>query len=291
MELALGDGAVAEEAGGDALAALQPVGEGEPDRDREAAADDRVAAVEAARDVEEVHRAAAPAAAAGRLAEHLRHQRRRRAARGRAPARARGRSRRSRRPGVSACIDADARPPPPRCRGGGSRGSWRGCRARPPAPRSAGCGASRAAAARACSRVERRCRGPGCRFRARRVGLSPAALTRALSSVETSPSGRPSSRAFSRRRMILPLRVVGTVVDELDLLRGDDGAEPHARVGEQLLLELARGLVARLQRHERLHDLAGDRVGLADHARPARPPDARAGRSRPRTARSGGPSS
>ena len=73
-------------------ALLQLVGEREPDRDRQAPADDRVAAVEAARDVEEVHRAAATATAAVGLAEHLGHQRpRRHTARQRLPVLAVGR--------------------------------------------------------------------------------------------------------------------------------------------------------------------------------------------------------
>ena len=42
MELALGDGAVAEEARGDASFAVQLVGQGQADGDRQAAADDRV---------------------------------------------------------------------------------------------------------------------------------------------------------------------------------------------------------------------------------------------------------
>ena len=64
MELALGDRAVAEEARRDRLAPLHLVGQREADRERQAAADDGVAAVEARGDVEEVHRAAAAAAAA-----------------------------------------------------------------------------------------------------------------------------------------------------------------------------------------------------------------------------------
>lgn len=51
------------------------VGEGEAGREREPAGDDRVAAVEAAAGIEEVHGAAAATAAAGGLAEHLRHDR------------------------------------------------------------------------------------------------------------------------------------------------------------------------------------------------------------------------
>ena len=75
VELALRDRALTEEACGHAPAALQLVGQCEPDGQRQAAADDRVAAVEAAWGVEDVHRAAAAAAAALDAAEHLGHDR------------------------------------------------------------------------------------------------------------------------------------------------------------------------------------------------------------------------
>ena len=87
-----------------------------------------------------------------------------------------------------------------------------------------------------------------------------------LSSVERSPSGRPSSRALSRRRMILPLRVCGRCVPEIDLLRRDRRPEPLAGVAEQFPAQLLARLVARLQRDERLDHLARHRIGLADHA-------------------------
>ena len=64
VELALGDRAVAEEAGGDRVAALHLVAKRDADRERQPAADDGVAAVEPGRAVEQVHRAAAAAAAA-----------------------------------------------------------------------------------------------------------------------------------------------------------------------------------------------------------------------------------
>ena len=86
------------------------------------------------------------------------------------------------------------------------------------------------------------------------------------SSVEVSPSGSPSSRALSNRRMILPLRVRGSVVDELDLLRRDDRAKPRTREAQQLAPQRIVRLEAVLQGDERLDDLTGDRVGLADHA-------------------------
>ena len=54
---------------------LHPVGQRQPDGERQAAADDGVAAVEAGRGVEQVHRAAAAAAAALDPAVHLGHDR------------------------------------------------------------------------------------------------------------------------------------------------------------------------------------------------------------------------
>ena len=87
------------------------------------------------------------------------------------------------------------------------------------------------------------------------------------SSVDRSPSGRPSSRAFSRRRMILPLRVLGRSSAKLDLARGHGGAQPLAGEPHELPPQLVGRLRARVQRHEGLDDLAGDLVGHADHAR------------------------
>ena len=78
MELTLVGGAIAEEAGCHAFLALQLVGERETHGDRQAAAHDGVATVEAPADVEQVHRAAAAARAAVRLAVHLGHDRARR---------------------------------------------------------------------------------------------------------------------------------------------------------------------------------------------------------------------
>ena len=74
MKLALGDRAVAEEAGGHARPLLHLVGERQATAIGQAAADDGVAAVETGRRVEDVHRPAAAAAAAFLLAVHLRHQ-------------------------------------------------------------------------------------------------------------------------------------------------------------------------------------------------------------------------
>ena len=73
VEGPLVDRAVAEEAGGDPV--LVPVlgGKGQPDGDRELAADNGIAPHEVEVRVEEVHGAPLPLADAGRLAEQLRH--------------------------------------------------------------------------------------------------------------------------------------------------------------------------------------------------------------------------
>ena len=71
VKLALRDRAFAEEAGGHDVLAAHAVGERQPDRERQAAAHDSVAAVEIGRAIEQVHRAAAPAAAALLLAVHF----------------------------------------------------------------------------------------------------------------------------------------------------------------------------------------------------------------------------
>ena len=75
MKLALVDRALAEEAGGDRVPVLHLVAERDADRERQPAADDRIAAVKTRGAVEDVHRAAAAAAAALQLAVHLGHQR------------------------------------------------------------------------------------------------------------------------------------------------------------------------------------------------------------------------
>ncbi len=75
VELALRDGTVAEEAGGHPATALQVVREAESHGERQAAGHDGVATVEAGGGVEQVHRAPAPAAATLELALELRHRR------------------------------------------------------------------------------------------------------------------------------------------------------------------------------------------------------------------------
>ena len=86
VKLAFGDGAFAEEAGGDDVLAPHAIGERKSDRQRQTAADDGIAAIEIGGAVEQVHGAAAPAAAAFLLSVHLReHRRHRHAAHQRVP--------------------------------------------------------------------------------------------------------------------------------------------------------------------------------------------------------------
>lgn len=74
MKLALGHGAITEEARRDSGALLHLVGEGEPDRNGEASADDGVTAVEASLCIEDVHRSTAAVATAFVFAVHLGHE-------------------------------------------------------------------------------------------------------------------------------------------------------------------------------------------------------------------------
>ena len=73
MELALVDRPVAEEAGRHGGSPERRIRERDADRQRQAPADDRIAAVEPALPVEQVHRTAATAAASLALAQHLGH--------------------------------------------------------------------------------------------------------------------------------------------------------------------------------------------------------------------------
>ena len=78
VKLAFGDRAVAEEAGRHDALAAHVVGERKSDRQRQSAADDGIAAVEIGRPIEQMHGAAATAAAAFLLAVHLGEHRRHR---------------------------------------------------------------------------------------------------------------------------------------------------------------------------------------------------------------------
>ena len=87
-----------------------------------------------------------------------------------------------------------------------------------------------------------------------------------LSSVEMSPSGRPSSRALSSRRMILPLRVLGRFSRKTISLGAIAGPSRLPRMAQQLLAQSLARLHAILQRDEGLDHLSGSRVRDADHA-------------------------
>ena len=73
MEFALGGCPLAEEADGDAILAAHLVGQRQAHRQRQAAADDGIAAVEIVLAAEQVHGAAAASRAAFGLAVHLGH--------------------------------------------------------------------------------------------------------------------------------------------------------------------------------------------------------------------------
>ena len=167
MERALGDRALAEEAGHHLVAAALPLRRhGEPDRQRQAAADDRIAAVEGARGVETGASIPHGRGCSPRPCRTSPPSRWSSAPRG--PARGRARDR-WRRPGRSrpAPPARRRRSPPPRYRGAGSRGSFRRSRARRRPPRTGGCG-SCAPAGRAGGRAS----GAACR-RAGRPGSVP----------------------------------------------------------------------------------------------------------------------
>ena len=82
-----------------------------------------------------------------------------------------------------------------------------------------------------------------------------------------SPSGRPSSRAFSKRRIILPERVLGITSTGSYLARSDRRGQPLPREPHQFTPQVGRPFVIGVEGNERLHDLHGDRIGLANHAR------------------------
>ena len=61
------------------------------------------------------------------------------------------------------------------------------------------------------------------------------------SRVDRSPSGRPSSRARSSRRTILPLRVLGRCSAKESSFGGDGGPEARPAESDQLVMELSVG--------------------------------------------------
>src|SRR6266540_3814622 len=198
MKLSFGDRAVAEETGRHAITILQLVGQGQADGDRQPAADNRVAAVKPPRRVEQMHRAAAPAATPVHLAEHFGHHRaHRNAARQRVAMLAIG------------CDD---------------RVLWRKRSHRAGRHRlfadvkvqktvnlteAVQLGAFLLEAADAQHLAQERQRMVTLDFRLFR--FSGRSHYRYSSTVDVSPTGNPSSCALSNRRMIFPLRVRGSL--------------------------------------------------------------------------------
>ena len=84
------------------------------------------------------------------------------------------------------------------------------------------------------------------------------------SRVERSPISAPVSRAFKRRRMILPLRVFGSEGHEVDRRRRRDRSEFPANVIDQCGFQRVAGHVPGPQLHEGLDGLALERIGHAD---------------------------
>ena len=195
MKLPLRDGTFAKKAGGNAVALLHLLGHRQPDGERQSAADNSVAAIEAGGSVEQVHRPAAPVAAAFGLAVHLGHDRIHRHA-----------------AGESMAVLAIGRD---------HRVGWRQRLHRTDGDRLLAdvemhesadllllikLGAFLLEAPDAHHRAQQCQQVLAVQMRLWRMGV---AHDGASSRVERSPSGRPSSRARSRRRMILPLRVRG----------------------------------------------------------------------------------
>jgi hypothetical protein len=175
--------------------ALHPVAEREPRRQRQAAADDGVAAVEVRLRVEEVHRAAAPAGAAGRLSVHL------------GECRLHAHAARER-----MAVLAVGRDDPVALRERRHHADGDRLLAVVEVKKSADLllrvelGAFRLEAADAQHAAQELGDVPVVEPRLRRCRHRSS-----VSSVERSPSGSPSSRAFRSRRMILPERVFGRV--------------------------------------------------------------------------------
>ena len=197
VKLPLSDRTIPEEAGCDAMVPLQLVREGQPDSDRQPTPDDGVPPEEAPLGIEEVHRPSPPPAAAIGLAVHLGEDRPHWNAAGEGVAMLAV--------GRDDCV------------------RWGQCRQRTDGDRLladpqveeaadlAGAVALRAGLLEAPDPQhrpivveERGPRGLCCPCQGDRVGHGVAS-----SKVERSPSGSPSSRALSNRRMIFPLRVRG----------------------------------------------------------------------------------
>ncbi len=248
MEFAFLDRAVAEEAGGQRLPALQLVAQRDADGERQAAADDRVAAIEPRRAVEDVHRAAAAAAAAFQLAEHLGHQ----------------------------PVHADAAGDRLAVLAVGRDDGVIGAERFHHADRHRLLAVIQMQKAEDLLRLVQldafRLEMPDADHLAQQmvqvrvVELDPGAHRSSLSSVDRSPSGKPQLARLQQPAHDLAAARFRQVRAEIDLLRRHRGAEAPAGMAEQLAAQRFRGLVARLQRDEGLDDLAGHRVGLADDA-------------------------
>ena len=190
VELALVDRAFAEEAHREGGTPLHPVAERQSHGERQTAADDGVAAVEPGLAIEKVHRAAAAATAALEPAVHLGHQHGHRDAAGdRLAVLAIG--------GDHRILGPDGLHDPDRDR----LLAVVEVQKAPDLLRLVQLEALLLEPADADHLLEQ--------MEIVRVVEVDLGHRSSLSSVERSPSGSPSSRALSRRRMILPLRVLG----------------------------------------------------------------------------------
>ena len=193
MEFALINRAVAEEAGRHGFATLHAVAKRYAGGQRQSAADDRIASIEPSAAVEEVHGPTASSAAALDLTEHFGHEQAGRNADGQAPDHVRGRWRPRRRPKSAPAWFQ--RTPLLRHRIDGETLRFF---------RVVEFNAFRLEMPDANHLLQQM---PHMRM----IEMYPAHLS-SLPNVDRSPSGRPSSRASRRRRMIFPLRVLGKAV-------------------------------------------------------------------------------
>ena len=260
MELAFGGRPSPKNTTVTAPRSAQVVGQAEADGDGQPPTDDGVAPVEPATGVEQVHRAAAAAAAALHATEHLGHDRSRWHAAGQGVAMLPvggddvvGR--------LAALASHRRRRPPHRCRGGGSRGSARRCRARRSAPRSGGSAASPGTGRRPCSAVHGAVHGPrGDHLRHRCVLQALLLLQGRQISL-----GQAELTGSEQAADDLAAAGLGQPIGELDLLRCDRRAQPLRPKPISSRARSSLGSNAWLQGHERLHHLPDHRVGLADH--------------------------
>ncbi len=222
MELALSHRAFAEEARGDARTPRHLVGQRQADRDRQSAAHDRIAAVKARGGVEQMHRAAAPAAASFLLAVHLGHHGSGGDARAPAHGHARGKSPRSRRraPAPASCRRRSLLR---RCTDARSRGFCRRGKLPRTSPRSGGSGSSGAAASGS-DRV-RGCVGRNLRGR---TSGSLALQRRGVA------FGEPEFAGFEQAAHDLTAARLRYIGDKVDLAGRHHRAQPLAREAEQV---------------------------------------------------------